>query len=166
MYASPDLNICLHECRVTAEDDLFVVTLAPTRELRLLDLTAVLLGDKDYVSEFDSLDLAVHMLFLAGDHSYNISRAIAVAARAADYDGIVYPSYFSLLRTGQRAFESSFGLMHRSLAMYAERERRKIVPNLGLFGHPIADGFVEVKCINKVFLRQVLYDVHFGPVSV
>ena len=166
MYASPDLDICLHECRVAADDDLFIATLTSTRELRLLDLTEVLLGDKDYVSEFESLDLAVHMLFLARNHSYGISRAIAMAVWAADYDGIVYPSYFSLLRTGERAFETSFGLMHRSLAMYAERERSKTVPNFGLFGHPIAEGRVEARCINRIFLRQVLYDVHFGPISV
>lgn len=46
MYSSPDLDICLHECRVAAEDDLFIATLSPTRRLRLLDLTEVLLGDK------------------------------------------------------------------------------------------------------------------------
>ena len=166
MYASPDLDICLHECRVAAEDELFIATLTSTQKLRLLDLTQILLEDKDYVSEFESLDLAVHMLFLAGDHSYGISRAIAIAARVAGYDGIVYPSYFSLLRTGKRAFETSFGLMHRVLAMYAESEKMKTIPNYGLFGHPIADGRVEVKCINKIFLRQVRYDVHFGPASV
>ena len=33
LYASPDLQTCLHECRVTAEDDLFVATLSPARDL-------------------------------------------------------------------------------------------------------------------------------------
>lgn len=31
MYASPDLQLCIHECRVTAEDELYVATLDPTR---------------------------------------------------------------------------------------------------------------------------------------
>jgi hypothetical protein len=44
LYSSPDLELCLHECRVTGEDDVFVATLAPTRELRLLDLSALLEG--------------------------------------------------------------------------------------------------------------------------
>jgi hypothetical protein len=37
-------------------------------------------------------EIAVHMLFLAGAHSYEISREIAVAANATGLDGIVYPS--------------------------------------------------------------------------
>jgi hypothetical protein len=58
MYASPDLQVCLHECRVTAEDDLYMATLAPATELRLLDLSVLLA--EDHVTEFESLDMAVH----------------------------------------------------------------------------------------------------------
>ena len=64
MYGSQDLQVCIHECRVAAEDETFVATLGPTRDLRLLDLTEVL-PEKD-VTEFESLDMAVHMVFLAG----------------------------------------------------------------------------------------------------
>ena len=32
LYASPDLQTCLHECRVTAEDDLYMATLRPAGE--------------------------------------------------------------------------------------------------------------------------------------
>ena len=39
MYGSQDLQVCIHECRVAAEDETFVATLGPTRDLRLLDLT-------------------------------------------------------------------------------------------------------------------------------
>jgi len=98
MYASQDLQICIHECRITAEDELYLATLAPARELRLLDLTEML--QEEEVTEFESLDMAAHMLFLAGKHSYEISREIARAAHAARYDGLIYPSYFSLLRRG------------------------------------------------------------------
>jgi hypothetical protein len=98
MYASQDLEVCIHECRVTAEDDLFIATIAPKRELRFLDLSALL--PYENVTEFESLDMAVHMLFLAGEHSYEIARDIAWAANANGFDGIIYPSYFSLLRTG------------------------------------------------------------------
>jgi len=94
MYGSQDLQVCIHECRVTAEDDLFLATLLPTRDLRLLDLTELLYEEN--VTEFTSLDMAVHMLFLAGKHSYGISREIALAGHVAGYDGLVYPSYFSL----------------------------------------------------------------------
>jgi hypothetical protein len=65
---------------VTAEDELFVASLAATRDLKLLDLTQLLY--EEHVTEFDGLDMAVHMLFLAGPHSYEITRLIAQAAHA------------------------------------------------------------------------------------
>src|SRR6266850_1920303 len=68
MYGSQDLQVCIHECRVTAEDDLFVASLAPTCDLTLLDLTHLL--HEEHVTEFESLDIGVYMLFLAGPHSY------------------------------------------------------------------------------------------------
>ena len=66
LYASHDLELCVHECRFKAEDDLYVGTLAPTRDLNMLDLTELLL--EEGVTEFESLDMAIHMLFLAADH--------------------------------------------------------------------------------------------------
>jgi hypothetical protein len=162
MYGSQDLQICIHECRVTAEDDLYLATLAPTRALRLLDLTELL---QEKVTEFESLDMAVHMLFLAGSHSYDISREIALAAHAATYDGLIYPSYFSLLRTGGMPFETSFGISNRRLPQLAARERAKTIPNLALFGRPIEQGVVAVRCINKLILNRVEYGIQFGPVG-
>jgi hypothetical protein len=68
-----------------------------------------LLQEKE-VTEFDSLDMAVHMQFLAGKHSFEISSDIARAAHAAGYDGLIYPSYFSLVRTGAMPFETTYGI--------------------------------------------------------
>src|SRR5256885_1332960 len=42
MYGSQDLEVCIHECRVTVDDIVYVATLRPSRQLRLLDLTAIL----------------------------------------------------------------------------------------------------------------------------
>ena len=92
MYGSQDIDICIHECRDTAEDDIYVATLKPQRDMRLLDLTHVLRED---VTEFESLDMAIHMLFLARSHSYEISRAISLAAKDAGFDGLIYPSFRS-----------------------------------------------------------------------
>lgn len=164
MYGSQDLEICLHECRVTAEDELFVASLIPKRKLKLLDLSYML--QEEHVSEFDSLDMAIHMLFLAGEHSYPISREIAKAARIAEYDGLVYSSYFSLLRTGTMPFETAFGLSCRLFPQMWEYEQAKSIPNLALFGRPIEDQKVTVRCINKLILSQVNYGFHFGPVGV
>jgi hypothetical protein len=62
MYGSQDLPVCIHECRVTAEDEIYVGALLPTRPLKLLDLTTVL-GEGEHMTEFESLDMAVYMLF-------------------------------------------------------------------------------------------------------
>ena len=49
-----------------------MATLRPVRDLELLDVAA-LLDETQKVDEFESLDLAVNMLFLAGEHSYPIT---------------------------------------------------------------------------------------------
>jgi hypothetical protein len=163
LYASPDIQVCLHECRVSADDDLYMASISATRELNLLDLTAVL---EEEGTEFESLDLAVHMLFLAKRHSYPLSHAIAKAAQKIGYDGVRYPSYFSLLRTGGIPFETTYGLAHRRIPELREAERSKIVDNVGLFGRPIADGRMSVKSINRFVLNQVQYGGFFGPAKL
>ncbi|WP_434131705.1 RES family NAD+ phosphorylase [Methylocaldum sp. GT1BB] len=164
MYGSQDLEVCVHECRVTAEDEIYVASLAPTRTLKLLDLSYVL--PEEHVTEFDSLDMAVHMLFLAGKHSYPISREIAKAAHVAGYDGLIYSSYFSLLRTGSMPFEAAYGISYRRFPQMREYEQAKSIPNFALFGRPIAGQKVTVRCINKLVLSHVNYGFHFGPVGV
>lgn len=161
LYASTDLGICIHECRIAAEDEIFAATLRPTRDLKLLDLCELIEEDG---TEFDSLDMAVHMLFLAGKHSYEICREIALAAHTAGFDGLIYPSYFSLLRTGAMPFETAYGISLRRMSHMREYERSKTIPNLALFGRPLESGAVKVDCINRVILHKVDYEVHFGPV--
>lgn len=163
LYSSPDLEVCIHECRVAAEDELFVATMQGTKTLKLLDLSEVLEED---VTEFESLDLAVHMLFLAGSHSYPLSREIAKTARAKGFDGLVYPSHFSLLRTGAIPFETTYGISHRRIRQLKPHEQSKVIPNLAIFGRPIEESIVAVECINRIVLRSVTYDVHFGPVLI
>jgi len=163
MYGSQEIDVCIHECRASADDDMYVATLRSRRQLRLLNLAAVL---KEDVTEFESLDMAIHMLFLAKSHSYEISRAIAVAASGAGFDGVIYPSYFSLLRTGGRPFETTYGLSLRRFHPQAEQYAAAyMIPNFALFGRPIKEGSVYVKCINRMILTQVGYRGHFGPVA-
>ena len=163
MYGSQDIDICIHECRATVEDDIYVATLKPQRDMRLLDLTHVL---EENATEFDSLDMAIHMLFLARSHSYEISRAIALAAKDAGFDGLIYPSFFSLVRTGGHPFETAYGLSlrrhHPEAAKYA---RAFTIPNLALFGRPIQELSVRLHCVNRLVLTQVGYLGHFGPVA-
>ena len=164
MYASQDLQICIHECRVAAEDEIFVATLALTKDVRLLDLTAIL--PEPGRDEFESLDIAVHMLFFAKEHSYEVSRALALSAFKNGYDGLIYPSYFSLLKTGNFPFETTFGMSHRMIPKLAAQEKSKIIANLALFGRPMNQGVVKVQFINRLVLRRVHYNFHFGPVGI
>lgn len=163
LYASPDLEVCVHECRFTAEDELYVATMNAASALRLLDLSVLL--REENVTEFTSLDMAVHMLFLAGKHSYPISRAIAVAAKATGLDGIIYPSYFSLLRQGIMPFQTAYGISHRRFPQLQAYEEAATIPNLAIFGRPVMEGKVRVSCINKMIIRRVGYEFHFGPVA-
>lgn len=163
MYGSQDIDICIHECRAIAEDDIYVATLKPERDLRLLDLTHVL---KEKVTEFESLDMAIHMLFLAHSHSYEISRAISLAAKNAGFDGVIYPSFFSLIRTGGHPFETAYGLSLRRFHPEAEKYAQAFtISNFALFGRPLEDLLVRVQCINRLVLTQIGYRGHFGPVT-
>jgi len=140
-----------------------ISTLSPTKALKLLDLTEVL--REEGVTEFDSLDMAVQMLCLAGTHSYEICRDIAADAKDAGYDGLIYPSYFSLLRTGHMPFETAYGISLRRFPHLADRERSKNIPNLALFGRPIELGILQVRSIDRLVVNQVEYRFHFGPVG-
>lgn len=164
LYVSPDLDVCVHECRVTAEDDLFVATLHPREQLRLLDLSILL--REENITEFESLDMAVHMVFLAAKHSYEITRSIASSAKKAGFDGIIYPSYFSLLRCGVMPLQTVYGISNRRIPQYQEIEQAITIQNIAIFGRPLKEGKVKVTCINRLILSRVEYNFHFGPVSV
>lgn len=162
LYGSQDLDVCIHECRISVEDDIFVGTLVPKRTLKLLDLTELI--EEDNVTEFESLDMAIHFLFLAGKHSYDICREIAIAASKSGFDGIIYPSYFSYFRTGNIPFETVYGISIRKIASLKSYAKSQIIENLALFGRPIEEGKVDVRCINKVLLNKIDYKKTFGPI--
>lgn len=163
MYASPLIDLCVHECRYTVEDELYVAALNPARELRLLDLTAILTED---VTEFESLDMAIHMLFLGGKLAYDAARAIARAAWNRGFDGLIYPSYFSSHYHGERPFQTAYGITRRMLEGARDHEQSLSVPNLALFGFPIADGMIKVDTINRLLISRVSYEFHHGPVLI
>lgn len=162
MYASQDLEICVHESRVTVDDNLFLATLYPTRDLKLLDLTGIL---DENETEFESLYMAVHMLFFTGEYSYDITREIAFSAYQAGFDGLIFPSYFSLIRTGAMPFDSIYGISIRKFPFYKTYVKFQIIPNIALFGRPVEEKIIAVKCINRLVLSKIKYDVLFGPVD-
>ena len=160
LYASPLIDLCVHECRYTIEDDLFVAALIPKRELRLLDLTVMLSED---TTEFESLDIAVNMLFLGGKAAYGAARAIARSARDSGFDGLIYPSYFSSHYHGERPFQTIYGISRRKFNAAKQHEQSLSVPNLALFGYPIADGKLDVDTINRLVINRISYEFHHGP---
>lgn len=160
LYGSQDLEVCIHECRVSAEDSIYVSKLRPQKSLKLLDLTEHI---EENVTEFESLDLAIHFLFLAGKHSYEICQEIALKAYQKGFDGIIYPSYFSYLRTGKIPFETVYGMSIRRIPLLKNKVKNQIIPDLALFGRPLSENKLQVECINKVVLNRVIYDITFGP---
>lgn len=161
LYGSPDLELCIHECRTTIADDVFVAKLVPSKNLRVLDLSAKL--EEEGITEFESLDIAIHFLFLAGNHSYSICRKIALKAKEKGFDGIIYPSYFSYARTGAVPFHTIYGISIRRIPQMKDYVEAQTVPNLALFGRPIKENKVKVQCINKVVINKISYDLSFGP---
>jgi hypothetical protein len=147
---------------VSVEDDLYIATLRPQRDLQVLDLTEIV---QDDATEFESLDIAIHMLFLAGAHSYEISREIAAAANAAGLAGIVYPSYFSVVRTGRMPIETAYGISLRRFKGHEAHAKSQIIANLALFGRPVSTGGISVECVNRLLLTRIAYDGVFGPVE-
>ena len=160
LYGSPDLELCIHECRASVEDNLFVGKLVPAQTLKVLDLSVLIEEDR---TEFESLDIAIHFLFLAGEYSYSICRQIALKARERGYDGLIYPSYFSYIRTGAIPFETVYGLSIRRIPQLKNYAQSQSIPNIALFGRPVKEKKVSVECINKVIINRVSYDTTFGP---
>ena len=91
-------------------------------------------------------------------------KRIAKEIRSVGYDGIIYPSYYSLFLTGSMPQETFYGVSIRKLSILKDYAKSQIIGNLALFGYPVKDQKIEVKCINKVCLKRVNYDIHFGPV--
>lgn len=139
LYASDDIELCLHECRVLIADEVVVASLRTVRPLTLLDLTAdfPLIGptpfqDPKIFARF--LSLSRHEQWL--DHA----RVVARAAEAAGLDGIRYTSY------------------------YAQAKHNSDALNVALFGRVIEAGDLAIEAVNRVRLTDALYQFSFGPV--
>lgn len=160
-YCSTDLDLCLHECRVSSEDQIYVGIFKPSKILKFLDLSVILEED---CTEFESLDLSVLMLFLASQHAYKVLQKLSTFIKASGFDGIIYPSYFSMLKTGNIPFETVIGMSNRRLKGLKDYEAKKIVRSIALFGYPLRDNKLDVISMNKLLLKQVTYDFTMAPI--
>jgi hypothetical protein len=145
LYSSPNLQVCIHECRVTLADDIFVATIFPTQDLSLIDLTGNF-DQPENVDPFEDLEWFFRGLMNSSRPDvYRYCRRIAQTIKdETGADGFVYDSYFTNVAgdTGGKAI------------------------NYALFGHPIADGKVIIDSINTVKLERIKYDFHLGPLFV
>lgn len=147
LYASTDIELCMHESRVTIEDELYIATLIPTSKLRLLNLAGTLREEK-HVTPFESLALATDMLFNAGKYAYDVIREISIAVKEAGFDRIVYPSYFRRIRSETNISDKTIDSI-----------------NLAIFGHPIRENKLKVVSIDRLILSGAKYEYSFGPVK-
>ena len=161
LYTSENLDTCIHECRAMVDDILYVAKLKPIKKLNLIDLTDVL--EENGVTEFESLDIAVYMLFSAGKHSYGICRDIAKEAEINGFDGLIFPSYFSYAIIGAKQFETAYGLSIRRFKELKEYAKSQVVSNIALFGRPIKENKLDVECINRIVINKVFHEISFGP---
>ena len=103
------------------------------------------------------------MLFFAADHSYDVTREIAAAACKAGFEGLLYPSYFSQVRSGAMPFETVYGITVRRFPNAARYATWGIFSNVALFGRPLKEGILEVACVDRLVIHKVHYDFRFGP---
>ncbi|HFK5595156.1 TPA: RES family NAD+ phosphorylase [Elizabethkingia anophelis] len=136
LYASPNIEACLHECRATLVDNLYIAKMVPCKELKLLNLSS---GINDNRLEFENLDIFINHIFTSENQSYKFCRKIARYAYNKGYDGIIYPSYFNQVKSEK-------------------------ITNYALFGSPILRGKVEIKSIDRLLINEVDYKYGFGPV--
>ncbi len=162
-YASQDLEVCIHECRVSVTDELYVATVRPAKSLKMLDLSTSI---SEQCTEFESLNISLMMLFYAGKHSYEILRLLSLEAYEKGFDGIIFPSFFTQARLGKLPLPSIYQSLDNRIDEFREIEISGKIPNIAIFGQPIEDKRVEVVSINKLVLNRVVYDYFFGPADV
>jgi hypothetical protein len=139
LYASDDIELCCHECRVLITDEIVVATLSAARPLVLLDLTAEFALVR--VTPFEDPNIFARFLSLSRHERWlDHARTVARAARAAGLDGIRYTSY------------------------YAQAKQQTEALNVALFGRPLEAGDLVIESVNRLRLTDARYAFSFGPV--
>lgn len=142
LYGALDVETCIHEGRVLAEDEITIATLVVTRDLRVLDLTDVAYdAAADGIGEGGDIFYFVSAHLLFGSRSRE-AQLLGMRVRERGFDGIKYPSFFSDVRPKRERF-----------------------PNIAIFGEPIREGVVEIQSLNNVRLDTVRYEFTLGPVT-
>ena len=139
LYASDDIELCLHECRVTLSDEIVVGTLRCEREMVLLDLSAEI--PHSATTPFEDPNIFATFLSLSRSEDFlDHARSVATAARQAGLAGIRYTSY------------------------YAQAKHSTSALNVALFGRPLQMGAFSLQSVNRVRIDDAQYQYAFGPV--
>ena len=161
LYASYDLSMCLHESRVTSEEELYFATLILNQDLKFLDLTHRI-EEPPETEKLDSMNLTLDILFSTGKSYYPTTRKIALAAHKANYDGLIYPPCFKAVHSHIPLPQNAGNTSKLTISKLHMEGTSHNTQNLAIFGHPIQDGRIKVKCINKIHLNSISYGVNFG----
>ena len=137
LYGAFEIETCIHECRATINDTLYIAAMRPLIKLKLLDFTDVS-ENPDETTPFEMLNIAIRFLFTANSNAYVITQALADQIRNMGYDGVIYPSFFNQVRD-------------------------KEYKNIALFGRPIEEGKICVDCVNRLVLKSAQYNFILGP---
>lgn len=139
LYASDDIELCLHECRVIVADEIVVATLQVARPLKLLDMTSQI--EDGGPTPFEDPNIFARFLSLNRDADWlGYARTVSRAAHAAGFDGIRYTSY------------------------YAQAKHDASALNVALFGRPISEGALSLQSVNRLRVTDARYAYAFGPV--
>lgn len=138
LYASDDVELCLHECRVTISDEIVVGTLSLVRDLRLLDLSKEIASSGS--TPYEDPNVFIDMMCCSRGQWLEWCREISRVAYAKGYDGIRYPSY------------------------YAQAKKNAKSLNLAIFGSPLQEGLLKLESVNRLRINNASYQYQFGPV--
>ena len=137
LYAARDVETCLHESRVTLQDECYVAVLVAKKKMNLLDLSGC--GSPNNVTPFENPRIWLQSLLYDSDSSYEACRGLARRIQTKGHDGFVYTSYFQ--QAAQRTHQ-----------------------NVAVFGRPVVSGDFAVRSLQKLRLNDVAYAWQFASI--
>lgn len=139
LYASDDIELCIHECRPTLADEIVVATLRCEQEITLLNLAADIPWPQN--NPFEDPNIFAAFLSLSRHEEWlTHARTVATAAQNTGLGGIRYTSY------------------------YAQAKHDTSALNVALFGRPLSAGILSLRSVNRIRLTDARYSYTFGPV--
>lgn len=135
-YGGKNLDVCLHEIRLSNRDEVTAATCELVRDLKLLDITG---DDCDTGRNAFENPLYFFNSLIFSNARHQECRFLARKIKEAGFDGFIYKSYHS-------------PVMHSPGR------------NIALFGLPIREEKLAIRSINNVFLKKINVEYLMGPI--